>query len=168
MDKIDAIVIHCSATRRGQDFTADDIDRWHREQGFAMIGYNYVVRIDGTVETGRPLTMDGAHCSLAGHSGLSYNRHSVGICYVGGLDDHGNAADTRTDDQKRAMEVLIAKLVARYPVKEIIGHRDASPDINADGIVDSRDWIKSCPCFDARAEYGHLLDEAEERRDDAQ
>ena len=63
-DQIDAIIIHCSATRVGQNIHASDIDKWHREQGFAMIGYNYVIDLDGTVETGRPLTMDGAHCML--------------------------------------------------------------------------------------------------------
>ena len=37
---IDAIVIHCSATREGQDVRAADIDKWHKERGFACIGYN--------------------------------------------------------------------------------------------------------------------------------
>ena len=32
--KIDTIIVHCSATKAGQDFTAADIDRWHRERGF--------------------------------------------------------------------------------------------------------------------------------------
>lgn len=30
MKKIDAIIIHCSATRAGQDLRAKDIDRMHR------------------------------------------------------------------------------------------------------------------------------------------
>ena len=38
MRKIDSIIIHCSATKVGQDFTAADIDRWHRERGFNGIG----------------------------------------------------------------------------------------------------------------------------------
>ena len=56
MKKIDAIIIHCSATKVGQDIKAKDIDRMHRARGFNQIGYNYVVDLDGTVETGRPLT----------------------------------------------------------------------------------------------------------------
>ena len=43
----DTIIIHCSATRAGQDFTAADIDRWHRQRGFRSIGYHFVVRIIG-------------------------------------------------------------------------------------------------------------------------
>ena len=34
----DTIIIHCSATRAGQDFTAADIDLWHRARGFRSIG----------------------------------------------------------------------------------------------------------------------------------
>ena len=43
MRKIDSIIVHCSATKAGQDFTAADIDRWHRERGFNGIGYHYVI-----------------------------------------------------------------------------------------------------------------------------
>ena len=44
MNKIDSIIIHCSATRAGQDLTEKDIDRMHRARGFSQIGYNYVIR----------------------------------------------------------------------------------------------------------------------------
>ena len=153
-DDIDAIVIHCSATREGQDARASDIDKWHKERGFAMIGYNYVIDLDGTVELGRPLTMDGAHCSTAGVSGKSYNKHSIGICYVGGLDRSGNPKDTRTWKQKLAMEKLVRNLLEQYPnIVEVIGHRDASPDVNHDGKVTQNEWVKVCPGFDVRAEF---------------
>ena len=155
MKTIDAIVIHCSATRAGQDVRAADIDKQHKERGFKMIGYNYVIDLDGTVEVGRPLTMDGAHCDKPGFSGISYNKHSIGICYVGGLDKDGNAADTRTDAQKLAMHKLIFdELLPKYPdIVEIIGHRDASPDLNGDGVISKNEWIKQCPCFDVKSEF---------------
>lgn len=150
---IDAIVIHCSATRVGQDIKAADIDKWHKERGFAMIGYNYVIDLDGTVEVGRPLSCDGAHCNTSGTSGRSYNKHSIGICYVGGLDKNGKAADTRTQAQKTAMHKLVMELITKYPIVEVIGHRDASPDRNKDGQITPNEWIKQCPCFDVRAEF---------------
>ena len=151
---IDAIVIHCSATRAGQDVRAADIDKWHKERGFAMIGYNYVIDLDGTVEIGRPLSRAGAHCNTAGTSGRSYNRHSIGICYVGGLDKDGKPADTRTLKQKKALVNLVYKLMDEYPnIAEVIGHRDASPDRNKDGKITPNEWIKVCPCFDVRAEF---------------
>lgn len=153
MKTIDAIVIHCSATRANQDVRAADIDKWHKERGFACIGYNFVVDLDGTVETGRPLTRDGAHCNTAGLSGVAYNKHSIGICYVGGLDADGNAADTRTPEQKKALAELVYKLMDQYPIVEIIGHRDASPDKNGNGVIEQNEWIKQCPCFDVKSEF---------------
>lgn len=150
---IDAIVIHCSATREGQDVRASDIKKWHLERGFADIGYNYVIDLDGTVELGRPTSMDGAHCNTSGVSGKSYNKHSIGICYIGGLDKDGNAKDTRTDAQKLALWNLVNELTMEYPITEVIGHRDASPDLNGDGKISKNEWIKTCPCFDVMEEF---------------
>ena len=59
----DTIIIHCSATRAGQNITAADIDCWHRARGFWSIGYHYVIRLDGTIEPGRDVTLDGAFSS---------------------------------------------------------------------------------------------------------
>ena len=150
MRKIDKVIIHCSATPEGRDYTVADIDRWHRERGFNEIGYHYVVYRDGSVHTGRDVAKIGAHCK-------GQNANSIGICYVGGLDAGGKAKDTRTEAQKRALRVLIAKLVKEYPIKEILGHRDTSPDTDGDGIVEPHEWTKMCPCFDAKKEYMELL-----------
>ncbi len=157
MNKIDSIIIHCSATRAGQDIGKAEINQMHVQRGYQCIGYNYVIRLDGTIEQGRSLTIDGAHCNSKGFSGVSYNKHSVGICYVGGLDANGKPADTRTPAQKEALRKLIADIVEVEPIKEILGHRDTSPDLDGDGIVEPHEWIKMCPCFDAGAEYKDLL-----------
>ena len=133
MNKIDAIIVHCSATKAGRDIRAKDIDYMHRQKGWRMIGYNYVIDLDGTIEEGRPLTIDGAHCTSKDSNGVSYNRHSIGICYV------------------------IGRLVAAYPIREILGHRDTSPDRDGDGEIEPSEWVKVCPCFDARDEYKDLL-----------
>lgn len=157
MNKIDSIIIHCSATRAGQDLRAKDIDRMHRQRGFSCIGYNFVVDLDGTVENGRPLTMEGAHCNSKGFSGVSYNKHSIGICYIGGLDASGRPADTRTDEQKVALRNLVAKLCKEYDIIELLGHRDTSPDLDGSGEVEPREFIKACPCFEVRDEFCNFL-----------
>lgn len=147
MKEIDTIVIHCSATREGMDVRASDIDKWHKERGFAMIGYNYVIDLDGVLEVGRPLTMNGAHC-------LGYNDHSIGICYIGGLDRYGNPKDTRTQAQKITMARVVQNLMDSHPsIVRVIGHRDTSPDLNGDGKITPNEWIKACPCFDVQAEF---------------
>ena len=137
MRKINKIILHCSATKEGRHFTAGDIDRWHREQGYTMIGYHYVVLLDGTVETGRQIEEPGAHCK--GH-----NAHSIGICYIGGLDHYGKPKDTRTKQQRETLRALITKWKYQYKVNEVVGHSQL-PGVK-----------KSCPCFDARKEYENV------------
>lgn len=157
MKTIDAIIIHCSATRAGQDLRAKDIDRMHRARGFNQIGYNYVIDLNGMIEEGRPLTVDGAHCNTKGFSESSYNRHSIGICYIGGLDTSGKPADTRTPAQRAALRELVAKFCKEHPIIEVLGHRDTSPDLDSSGEVESAEYIKACPCFDVRSEFTNFL-----------
>ena len=136
MRKITDIIIHCSATPEGKSFTVADIDRWHRQRGFAQIGYHYVIYLDGSVHKGRPITQVGAHCQ--GH-----NSHSIGICYIGGLaTDNKTPKDTRTEAQKQAMLNLLKELRAKFPTATIRGHRDFA--------------AKACPSFDATKEYAHI------------
>lgn len=130
-------MIHCSATKEGADFRAADIDRWHKQRGMRMIGYNYVIDIDGKVEKGRPEMAVGAHCKDG-----NYNYRAVSICYIGGLDSDGKPKDTRTPAQKKAMLELVRDIFSRYPyVTDVLGHRDV-PGVK-----------KDCPCFDVRAEF---------------
>ena len=126
MRTIREIILHCSATREGQDFTVQDIDRWHRLRGFLRIGYHYVVYRNGTIHIGRTLEEVGAHCQ--GH-----NRSSIGICYIGGLSADGRPKDTRTPEQKAALRALVAQLKERFPGAQVYGH--------------NRFAAKACPCF---------------------
>ena len=151
MKTIEAIIIHCSATKEGQNFKASDIDRWHKEQGWKMIGYNFVIDLDGKIETGRPLSMTGAHCK-------GWNDKSIGIVYIGGLDKNGKPKDTRTPAQKAAMNDLVYRLLDQYPtITKIMGHRDTSPDLNGDGVITPNEFLKCCPCFDVNSEFPTLI-----------
>ena len=124
------IILHCSATREGQDIKAKTIKQWHKERGFDDIGYHYVIDLDGTIEKCREEDLVGAHCK--GH-----NATSIGICYVGGCDKNMKPKDTRTPEQKRSMLSLVRKLVNKYkiPVTQIWAHHDF-------------DKHKACPSFD--------------------
>ena len=136
MRTVTLLIVHCSAVRPGQRSSALDIDRWHRARGWKSIGYHFVVRRDGTVEEGRSIEEVGAHCRW-------HNRHSIGICYEGGLDEAGNPADTRTPEQKQALRQLLEQLHGQFPKALIVGHHDLDP-------------MKACPCFDAVSEYWDL------------
>lgn len=146
IEDIDYIVVHCSATKASQDVTVKDIDRWHRERGWNGIGYHFVIERDGRIQGGRPLMEVGAHA-------YGYNRVSWGICLIGGLDEAGEAEDNFTDEQKTALASLIQSLRGKrngYGI-EVLGHRDLSPDVDGDGIIEPWEWKKECPCFDVRA-----------------
>jgi N-acetylmuramoyl-L-alanine amidase len=136
MRTINEIIVHCSATPEGKDFTIADIDRWHRQRGFTKIGYHYVIYRDGTIHVGRNESEVGAHC-------LGHNQNSIGICYIGGLSSDGKTPkDTRTDAQKKALTTLLQALKKKYPSASIHGHRDFAK--------------KACPSFDATKEYMNL------------
>lgn len=137
MREINQIIVHCSATAEGRDYTVDDIQRWHRAQGWSDVGYHYVVYRDGTIAAGRAEATAGAHCK-------GYNAHSIGVCYVGGVAADGRTPrDTRTSMQKAALRRLLRTLAQRYPKATILGHHD----LNAK---------KACPSFDAKTEYADL------------
>lgn len=145
MRKIDMIVIHCSATRADVPLSPRQLDEMHRQRGFDGCGYHYYVRRDGEICTMRPVDRPGAHAK-------GYNQHSIGVCYEGGLDEQGRPADTRTELQKRSLRVLVRVLAMDFQTRRIVGHRDLSPDLNGDGVIEPKEWTKVCPCFDVGTE----------------
>lgn len=149
---VDLIVIHCSATKETVDYTFEQCKKDHRARGFNTCGYHRFISKDGTVHIGRSFDVAGAH--VAGH-----NQHSIGICYEGGLDSRGNAKDTRTEAQREAMLNCIneALVYSEHNARRIVGHRDLSPDLDGDGVVEPNEWVKVCPCFPAIDEFKYLL-----------
>jgi N-acetylmuramoyl-L-alanine amidase len=141
--RINSIIVHCSATPEGRDYTVEQIKKDHKEQGWSDIGYHYVIYRDGSIHEGRNVDIIGAHCE--GH-----NSNSIGVCYIGGLENKPNveykklkAKDTRTEAQKRALIELLSKLKKYYPEAKIYGHHDFNKG-------------KDCPSFDAKNEYKNL------------
>lgn len=109
-NKTTEIILHCSATKEDKDIKAEEIDRWHKNQGWLCIGYNYVIELDGTIVEARGEKYVGSHC-------VGHNTNSIGICYIGGLDEAGISKDTRTEAQKEAMHALIKTLLKKYNLK---------------------------------------------------
>lgn len=143
--KIELLVIHCSATPEGSQLTPEALKRMHLARGFSDTGYHYYITRDGRLHACRPLEQPGAHVK-------GYNRHSIGICYEGGLDRQGRPCDTRTPLQREALRRLVGQLARQFPGARVCGHRDLSPDLNGDGILQPGEWVKQCPCFDVATE----------------
>ena len=137
MRKINKIIIHCTATPEGRQHDVADIRRWHLKRGFNDIGYHYLIHIDGTVEEGRPINKQGAHCS-------GENKGSIGLCYVGGMSkDMKKAKDTRTQAQKDSLINLMHELIYKYNKDMTIhGHNEYAN--------------KACPSFNVQEEYANL------------
>ncbi len=137
MRKINKIIIHCTATPEGREHDVADIRRWHLKRGFNDIGYHYLIHIDGTIEEGRPLNKQGAHCSKE-------NKGSIGLCYVGGMSkDMKKAKDTRTVKQKDSLILLMIQLMYKYNKDMTIhGHNEFAN--------------KACPSFNVQEEYANL------------
>lgn len=129
--KVEFIVVHCSATNPMHDIGVVEIDSWHRKRGFKKVGYHYVIRRSGAIDTGRKEREPGAHVQ-------GYNSRSIGICVVGGVNSANEPEDNYTPAQYDSLSRLVEQLTSRYPDAEVLGHRDF-PGVN-----------KACPCFDVR------------------
>jgi N-acetylmuramoyl-L-alanine amidase len=132
MRPINRIIIHCTATPEGRDVTISEVRKWHIVRGWRDVGYHFLIRLDGTVETGRPIEQAGAHVK-------GFNSDSIGIAYAGGCDAKMKPKDTRTVEQKCALRDLVGKLERQFPNATVHGHNEF-------------DKGKACPSFDVVTE----------------
>ena len=136
MREINKIIVHCSATREGENYEVAEIRKWHLARGFSDIGYHFYIDLYGEIHKGRDIAKIGAHCK--GH-----NRNSIGVCYCGGVEADGKTPkDTRYDCQKESLIAVLRTLKAMYPNAVIHSHNDFAN--------------KACPSFNATAEYENL------------
>lgn len=132
MREIDKIVVHCAATKPSMNIGADTIRKWHvEERGWKDIGYHYVIRRNGNIDQGRSDEVPGAHAR-------GYNKTSLGICLVGGMDKDGNTTVSNyTQAQWDALDVLVTGLSCKHAGAEVCGHNDLTKS-------------KTCPNFDVK------------------
>ena len=132
-NKTDYVIIHCAATRPSMDIGFREIDKWHRAKSWLSCGYHFIIRRNGTIETGRKLMDPGAHAK-------GYNHRSIGICMVGGVteDDISIPENNFTDVQWTSLETLYNQLnlMPEIDGASWIGHNEVSP--------------KDCPSFNVQ------------------
>lgn len=138
-DLIRWVVLHCTASSYGD---VDTIDAWHRENGWAGIGYHWLITncyptydswvdqqpdtaMDGVVHQGRPEKFQGAHVK-------GENWQTLGVAMVGG------EKDGFTSRQLESAARLCTQLIERYPsIEGVKGHyefntRKTCPDLDMD------------------------------------
>lgn len=139
IDFVGWIVVHCSGDPATTDVTTQDIRLRHMRRGYRDIGYHFVIERDGTVVPCRPLTRAGWHAA-------GYNRHSIGICLIGGRKGQTERAeDNFSDAQKDSLWTLLCQLHGENPDAEIRGHRDMPGARALAGMCPSMDvgaWLK--------------------------
>ena len=143
MRKITRIFVHCTAGSQKQ--TVEDLKAEFKRKGWKAPGYHYVVDAQGQV------------CQLLSVEQIAngvygYNKNSIHIAYMGGIDANGKASDNRTPEQKKALREIVESVHKHCPDAAVLGHRDISPDKNGNGIVDPWERIKECPSFDVATE----------------
>ena len=121
--RIDKIILHCSATPEGEDFSVEQIQQMHLSRGFSDIGYHWYIGRDGKIYKGRDESKIGAHTT-------GQNAHSIGVCYCGGCpprsvkDWQHKGKDTRTPAQQASLIKLCKELKGRYPLATLHGHNE--------------------------------------------
>ena len=149
MNKLEYLIIHCTATPEGRRVTPSDIKKWHtapppKGRGWSKMGYTDLFGLNGEVWNLTPFDQDDEVDGFEVTNGVrgmnSISRH---ICYVGGVGADGKPKDTRTPAQFSIMSSYIKLMIARYPDIKVAGHNQF-------------DAGKACPSFDVPA-YLHSI-----------
>ena len=133
MRKINKIVVHCTATQQSTSIQSI-INYWKITLKWKSMGYHYIIEANGN-------TVKLADVTEICNGASGYNRNSIHIAYIGGIDYKKIPIDNRTVEQKIALKILIMQLVSKFPDAEILGHYQL-PNVKT-----------TCACFDAAKEY---------------
>jgi len=121
MRDINLHIVHCSDTPDNMDLGVKIIRQWHLKRKWKDIGYHFVIRRDGSIELGRPISTMGAHAK-------GYNKNSIGTCLVG--------RNEFTEEQFKSLKFLDNHFKMAYNV-ETIGHNEVNE-------------YKTCPNFNVK------------------
>lgn len=107
--KTERIILHHAES---SSCTVEDIDNWHKKNGWTCIGYHFFVKKDGTIYRGRQENSVGAHAGGA-------NSNSIGICFEGRYE-----TEQMPDIQVEAGKELVAYLKNKYNISKVQRHSD--------------------------------------------
>ena len=145
MREIKEVILHCTATPADRKLSVQEIRNWHvKGNGWADIGYHFVIHQDGTIERGRHIDKVGAHT-------WGQNYGSIGVAYCGGVVKKElktktklESKDTMTKEQEQAFRDLVKFLEVCFGELKVRGHNDYNKD-------------KDCPAFNMRDKFGDLV-----------
>lgn len=111
LKNVDAVALHHTAHPTAYVKT---VEKWHINNGWRAIGYNFFVGLDGTVYEGRGFNL--------GAGVENQNGHIISICFQG---DYENTNREMPSEQFNAGIDIIKYVKEKVPtVKKIAGHKD--------------------------------------------
>lgn len=135
MRTINRVILHCTATPPSMDIGVKQVDEWHKAKGWDGCGYHFVIRLNGEIEYGRPIDKFGAH--VKGH-----NSDSIGVAYVGGVNEEHDPEDTMYDCQETSFVDLYISLCTVLGPLSLHGHNEFAN--------------KACPSFRVKDKFPDL------------
>jgi len=121
MRKLSKMIIHCSDSDIKSHDNVETIREWHKQRGWKDVGYHFFIQKNGTIEKGRPIEVQGAHCA-------GQNKDSIGICLSGSKEF--------TNDQFISLGSLLQVLQLEFGDMSVHPHRQFND-------------TKTCPNFDS-------------------
>ena len=110
----DAIPAHSLRTQSDAIARLNSVRQSHLKEGWADIGYHYVIDPQGRVWEGRPLTFQGAHVK-------DNNEHNIGVMCMGNFDQQ-----RPTSNQIASLDGFVAVLMRRHriPANRVYTHQE--------------------------------------------
>lgn len=121
------VIVHWTETYTNANMDADQIRDMAVALGADKMPYHYVIKRDGSLQRGLPVSEEADHCPKNGH-----NQYSISLCFVGGLNISTGASDadeftqssSLTREQFNTFYEFLKAFYNKYPGGQVLGHRD--------------------------------------------
>lgn len=170
-NKLNYLVLHCTATPEGRPVTKEDIIKWHTNpvhlggRGWNRPGYSDLVELDGDLVSIIPFNTDDFVDQWEISNGVvGLNGNSRHIVYAGGMDkENKTPKDTRTKEQLATLELYVKYTIKRHPKILVLGHNEA-PNANGKACPSFNvgDWLRSIGVAEANIYNKQAMEEKKE------
>lgn len=124
---ISEVVVHWTETYTNANMDADQIRDMAIANGSSAIPYHYVIKRDGSLQRGFPVSKESKHCDT-----LNHNQYSISVVFVGGLNvstgtldvDEFTQSSSLTRSQFNTFNEMMKVFYDVYPGGQVLGHKD--------------------------------------------
>lgn len=154
--EITGCVVHHTHTFKDQILSSDDIHRQAVARGYRDgIPYHFIIQQNGSLQRGLPMDF------IGDHAGQGYNKHSIGIAFVGGLNLFStnqqlyggfdaiissvryNTGNSFSIHQWKTFNLFCKTIYSTYPFIQMFGHNEITTAEVLDPGFNVASYIKS-------------------------